>query len=338
MSIKNVSVQPQLSQKERTELMLKLCEVVRRTGQFVIGMNPSDVHYTQEEAGHQYSTADSQAAIMFRSYLADVVGTFPGSVIEEFELGRTSSDKVPIFPLCVFDAIEGSMSATRGLAARIKRPLCAGVSALVLEQARLYSIAASAFYDFMTGSVFSSIRVEAGSFLAFQDGQLIRAETFWHSAQNSTFRPMAVAPCYSHDNVEEQAHIKRALLSAGFRVTEGCESSAQDLLNILSNRAEAYVDLRALFPGGKEQRDEVLKPCDVGGLLPVMDAVGYKITDAFGKNWQNHIIWDPLSLVLSTPALHLNILKTLVQQLPYLSGDVDDQSTVKYRPTPEKMA
>ncbi len=130
----------------------------------------------------------------------------------------------------------------------------------------------------------------------------------------------AIVPGYSHSNVEARAQTERALLETGIRTTGGSRSSAQDMIDIICNQAEAYVDLRALFSGSSDTRDAVLHPWDVGGLLPVLDGLGFMITDAYGQSWQGCQFSDSLALVVTRPPLGERILNA-ISHLPFVSKD-----------------
>lgn len=297
-------------QNERVQLMLSLTRVVRATGEHVLDMGPEQIFDTVEVARHQFSTVDAAAGNALRAAMVKDLHDFPGTVLEESEIPRMLSDPARLrYPLIICDAVEGATNAKRGLAARIRRPILAGTLAMVIESERLTTIAASAFYDFATQKVFASVRTEQGAFLGFHDDHIIPVENVRTARGDS--HVYAIVPGYSHGNIQERAAVESALLSIGIESAGGTRSSAQDLLQLLGNQADAYVDLRAIFPGSTESRDEVLHSWDVGGLLPVLDAAGFTITDAFGRGWQELRFADRLSLVVSRPEHHVHIREAL---------------------------
>lgn len=308
-----------MNQEERVTAMLRLAEVVRLTGAGVQNMPRAEIFDTVEVARHQFSTVDAAGANLFRATVEQVYGGFRGTILEESEIPRillAPSPQQLTYPLLVCDAVEGSTNAKRGLAASIRLPIRAGTSALILEGENLSTIAASAFYDFASKQVFSSVRAERGSFLAFIDGHLLLPEMIHNTRGDS--HAYAAVPGYSHGNIQMRAQLELALLEKGVQSTGGSRSSAQDLVDLLGNQNDAYVDLRALFPGGENSRDEVLHTWDVGGLLPVLHAAGFIITDPYGLHWQQLEFGKPLALIVARPTLYQTILAS-VKTLPCLS-------------------
>lgn len=323
-----------LSQTERTQYMLQLSKVVQETGEHVLHIDREKIFDTVEVARHQFSTVDAEASSKLRAVLERELTAFPGTVLEESEIPRALLEAGRLtYPLLLCDAVEGSTNAKRGLAAYLRRPILAGTLAMIVESEELCMIAASAFYDFASQKVFASVRTETGCFLAFIDGQIVAQMHVVETKGDS--HAYAIAPGYSHANVEARATVERALLSAGIESAGGSRSSAQDLVNLLCNQADAYVDLRALFPGSTESRDEVLHTWDVGGLLPILDSVGFRITDATGQlSWQRLRIWDRLAIVVARPMLQSRILEAL-RALPFVAALLapQEQNIVPY-PTP----
>lgn len=324
-----------LSQPERLQCMLNLAEVVRQTGEFVLQLDRNSIFDTVQVRRHQFSTVDSEAGRKMRAAIAETMDSLLGTVLEESEITAQLIESGHLaYPLLVGDAVEGSTNAKRGLAAYIRRPILSGTSAMVLEDPRLASVIASAFFDFASRSVFSSVRTEAGSFLAFLDNRIIPpSETLTTRGDSQIY---AAVPGYSHGNVEARAAIERALLDGGIYTTGGTRSSAQDLLDMIGNQIDAYVDLRALFPGLTDSRDEVLHPWDVGGLLPVLDGLGFMITDVTGRNWQDFRFGDQLAIIVTRPALGQRILET-IRQLPFVAPQPADQPIISFSRPPAQL-
>ncbi len=319
-----------LSQTERTEYMLKLSRVVKETGEHVLHIDRAKIFDTVEVARHQFSTVDAEASSKLRAALDRELGIFPGTVLEESDTPRARLEPNQLkYPLLLCDALEGSTNAKRGLAAYLRRPILAGTLAMILESEELCMVAASAFYDFASRKVLASFRTETGCFVAFIDERIVTQECIVETKGDS--HTYAIIPGYSHANVEARAAVESALLEVGIESAGGSRSSAQDLVNLLCNQADAYVDLRALFPGSTESRDEVLHTWDVGGLLPVLDSVGFRITDVTGQSWQKLHIWDRLAIVVSRPALQSRILDAL-HSLPFVASlfPSENQNTINY--------
>lgn len=321
-----------LSQTERVNYMLQLSNIARETGEHVLSIAPEKIFDTVEVARHQFSTVDAEASSKLRTILERDARTFPGSVIEESDIPRALLDLKQLkYPLLLCDAVEGSTNAKRGLTAYIKRPIQAGTLAMIVESEELCTIAASAFYDFASKQVFSSVRTEAGCFVSFIDGRIISPSSVLERRGDS--HSYAIVPGYSHANIEARLLIERALINIGIESSGGSRSSAQDLLNLLTNQADAYVDLRALFPGSTESRDEALHVWDVGGLLPILDSVGFRITDTNQQSWQKLRIWDKLAIIAARPSLMLSITDAL-SSLPFINSAPDEKRSVISYPTP----
>lgn len=322
-----------LSQTDRISYMLELSKVVRETGEHVLSIAREKIFDTVEVARHQFSTVDAEASSKLRAILERDLRMFPGSIVEESDIPRAMLELKQLrYPLLLCDAVEGSTNAKRGLATHIRRPIQAGTLAMIVESEELCMIAASAFYDFASKQVFSSVRTESGCFLSFIEGQIISPKCSLETQGDS--HSYAIVPGYSHANVEARASVEQALIAIGIENAGGSRSSAQDLVNLLTNQADAYVDLRALFPGRTESRDEALHTWDIGGLLPILDSVGFRITDVLGKSWQRLRIWDRLAIVAARPALQPGIIEAL-RTLPFVASmcQSEKQSIISY-PTP----
>ncbi len=319
-----------LSQTDRINYMMELSKVVKETGEHVLNIAREKIFDTVEVARHQFSTVDAEASSKLRAILERDLKTFPGSIVEESDIPRALLELKQLkYPLLLCDAVEGSTNAKRGLATRIRRPIQAGTLAMIVESEELCMIAASAFYDFASKQVFSSVRTESGCFLSFIDGQII--SPIWALETQGDSHSYAIVPGYSHANVEARALVEGVLMSVGIESAGGSRSSAQDLINLLTNQADAYVDLRSLFPGSTESRDETLHTWDVGGLLPILDSVGFRITDVLGQSWQRLRIWDRLAIVAARPALQPVIINAL-RSLPFVASICleDKQATIPY--------
>jgi len=316
-------------QSQRTEMMLDLCEVVKRTGSYVLGMPASTIIDTEEVGGHQFSTVDTRAGSALLECISAVMSGFVGDIVEEAEALRAASRGLN-FPILVGDAVEGSTNTKRGLTAAISRPILGGTSVMVLENRELSSIVACAVYDFASRQVYSAVRAEPGSFLPFLDGKLIPQQEVRETRGDS--QKYVVVPGYSHGNIKARCQVEEAIQAIGAWPTGGCRSSLQDLLNMLCNQIDGYVDLRALFPGGTHGRDEVLHPWDVGGILPVLDGLGFTITDENGVGWQKHCFGDPLTLIAARPSLAQRVLEA-VRELPFVNLAADEAAKTFPMPT-----
>lgn len=315
-----------LSQAERVQIMKALGSIVQKTGEYVLSTKPEMIIDTVEARGHQFSTIDAQAGTFLHSLADSLLKQFSCTFLEESQAQRSIDQTNISYPVLIFDAIEGSTNAKRGLTGLNGRPILAGTSAMFLESEALASIAGSAFYDYASRTVYTSVRTGTGEFMAFiGDCQLLTQEEVLQMRGDSQY--YAVVPRYSHDNIQQHAQLEEALNRAGIRTTGGTRSSAQDLLDLLHNEADAYVDLRSLFAGNTNSRDENLHPWDVGGLLPLMDAVGFHVTDAHGQDWQKIPFHQSLALVVTRPILFPKIMEA-ISSLPFACPRVPEDHNV----------
>lgn len=320
---------PLLNQKQRVDLMFALCGAVRRTGEHIRKMPRRNIFDTVVVAQHQFSTVDAEGSNVLRAELDALARSGGGMILEESDSLQVLGDMAKVsYPLYICDALEGSVNAKRGLASALRRPIHAGTSVMVLEGSSLSSIAASAFYDLASDVVFSSVRGERASFLPFVDGQLMHEELVTgHDSQQ-----YVVVPGYSNSNVDARADIEKRLQQAGFSTTGGSRSSAQDLIDMIGNSVDAYVDLRALFSQGMERRDEVLHSWDVGGILPVLSGLGASIISVEEdnyKDWQERSFSERLALIVAWPDRIGTILDCL-QSLPFISRGDESATTIPY--------
>lgn len=313
-------------QAQRVSFMHDLCEVVRETGEQVLKLGPNEMHDIVVVDRHSFSNVDSVASSVQRGCIEKTLRGFTGTVMEECDIARLLTAKQPIsYPLLICDAVEGSTNTKRGLATHVRRPILGGTSIVMLESERMATVIASAFYDFASGYVFSSVRGESGSFISFIDGKIILSQGNITECRGDS-QAYAVVAGYSNDNVDRVAEIMKALLAEGIRWDGGTRSSAQDLLNILCNEVDAYIDLRAVFSDQTKSADEVLHFWDVGGLLPLLDGLGFFIVDHKGTSWQDYVLGEKLTLIVSRSSLKDRIMH-VISQLSFLA-ESDKESPV----------
>jgi fructose-1,6-bisphosphatase/inositol monophosphatase family enzyme len=307
--------------------MRRLVRIVRQTGEAVLQLGPHAVFDTVAVGHHYFSTVDSEASRLLRAAVAAIMKDMPITIVEEAEITqRTSSEPREFnYPLLVGDAVEGSTNGKRGLTAMIQRPIRAGTSTMILENEQLSSIVASAFFDFASKQVFSAVRGERGSFIPFINEKVMSATDVVTTCGDSQF--YAAVPGYSHSNIEARAQVERVLHNAHIYTTGGSRSSAQDLLDIAGNQIDAYVDLRACFPGTTDRCDAVLHPWDVGGLLPFLDGLGLLVVDPFNRSWQEYSFSDRLALIVARPDIGSSILEA-IHRLPFVTDQPMTQDVI----------
>jgi|GEM_PF-2629536 fructose-1,6-bisphosphatase/inositol monophosphatase family enzyme len=315
-----------MTQEDRTECMMKLCEVATKTGQAMLDDPPVRITDTVQKDGHQFSTVDDAAKSKMRQNAQAYLSGYYEQILEESDItvGKIDDNSV-IYRLLVADAVEGSTNAKRGLGNIGKRPILAGTSLMLLEGPKMSSIAATAFFDWSTGHCYSSVRGEPGSFIAFMDGQLMTPSSIPKKTCDSQI--YVAVPGYSHTNITQRAMVETALLENGIRAVGGTRSSAQDLLDLLWGQTEAYVDLRPAFSQSTSNRDEVLRAWDVGALLPLLEALGFIVSDNKQTSWQENRFSDSLVLIAARTADLWQQILEIINGLPFLQDQSDGSAT-----------
>ncbi len=90
------------------------------------------------------------------------------------------------------------------------------------------------------------------------------------------------------------------------KIYDGSRSSSVDVLNIIKNQFDAYVDPRALF----EDSGAMLYPYDIAGCLPIALGCGLEVFDNYGNpiSSRGNI---PLTLVVARKGMKEIIVKAI---------------------------
>lgn len=322
--------QKMMSPTDRLNCMAALCEAVTETGKNILRMEPGEISDTVQQSGHQFSTLDDAGKILLRQAVQKHLGDVCAGFIEESDIKLGDSDNSQGYPVAIGDAVEGSTNAKRGLssvlAQHTKRPIFAGTSVMLLEEKKMSSIIATAFFDWLSGNTFSSVRTEPGYFQAFINGNIVYPRDAAAKPRDS--QQYAIVPGYSHSNILERAQTEESLLAAGIRSDGGTRSSAQDMLQVFCGQVDAYVDLRRIFSQRSENRDEVLRAWDVGALLPFLDALGFSLTDEHAVSWQEKCFGDSLTLVVARDQELWKKINEAISHLGFMQADSAKDSSI----------
>jgi fructose-1,6-bisphosphatase/inositol monophosphatase family enzyme len=208
------------------------------------------------------------------------------------------------------DEIDGTTNTKRTKASLLGHNPRAAVSIALCEDESMGSIIVGVVYDMHNKNTFSGLRID-GSYMAFCDRVLLDPEGFKEKKGDSSTRIMVVG--YSNRERMKKAEIEQAILDADktkkdFRIYGGSRSSTIDILNILRNQYDAYIDPRALWPGS----GAMLYPYDVAGVIPIAYGCGLEISDVFGKPIEMHNGKnEPLSLIVARKGLKDRFMETL---------------------------
>lgn len=320
-----------ITQEERVNYMFRLTEMSQAIYRHIMSMKPDEVNFTTEVAGHLFSTVDSQADIVLRG-LTQISLPSIGHVYEESELPKKIQEGGVEFPALIADVVEGSFNATRSLR-RIHRDLGqvsiqSGTALMLLEGEALGSTVATAYYDWHAQLPYSCFRGETGSFIAVANGQIIDVQAFQNERQNDHW--CAIVPSYSNRAVAERIELESKLWEVGIRPLGGTQSSAQDLLHVLFGEADAYVDIRALFPPS-DYRDECLRAWDVGAILPILDGCGIKISTPEDQNWQGNRFFDKMSLIVARQLTVWHKIREVIGNLSFVTSRNEGEATLSMK-------
>ena len=304
----------------KQQYMFALEQVVREVGIQVLAFN-GRVHDTQHIRGHEESSIDSlayQLAIgAFQRHFAES-GTDKFKYLFELrELQDESPSSDGKYLVLRIDEIDGTTNTKRALGSPIRHKPSAAVTIALCEDESMGSIVVGALYDMLHDVTFSGIHVE-GHYFAFADRRLLNPSDFEQKQGDSSTRIMVVG--YSNKERTKKAEIEAAILAADrtgkdYRIYDGCRSSTIDVLNILRNQFDAYVDARALWP----KSGAMLYPYDIAGVIPVALGCGLVVTDAYGRPIDTYSAKNvPLSVIIARKELHPRLVEAIRSALPPL--------------------
>lgn len=296
--------------EEREECRRKLEKVVRAVGETILSYKGS-VHDVDDstEHGHETSTLDEVAREAMVKCLA---GEFPDRDLTlQFELhpwevkSKTPSGKPKLH--FVIDEIDGTTNAKRWAAsARGYRPqsaVCiAGCTGLSLE-----SLEVAAIFTLDEGELYSGVKIakDFGRFAAYRNGEPLVIPPLKQGDKSN--RLLVVG--YTSTVRGRKARIEEALCSQDDCIVyDGCRSSTMDLISIIRNQYDAYLDPRAVFGPDTQTR---LETYDVAGVLPTVYACNVEVSDLYGHPLTEYDWEDPLPLLVARPEIYDRILGAL---------------------------
>lgn len=299
---------------QKRDLLFKIERVVRETGEEILAQRGTRIFDTTDYKGHESSTIDNFARERLQAALDRYLPELEGIV--RFELRPFTKTLIEHkehqeFVLIV-DEIDGTTNTKRCLSAALKyRPL-ALVSAAISTSKSLKDLIVSAVYTFDQGEVFSALSVDDDNFLAFCNNQVIQPSSIVATRSDSRRRILVIG--YSNSHRLEKGKVEQALYDKKLKVYDGCRASGMDIINLLRNATDAYIDLRHYWSTKDEQGQEkeaMLQVYDVAGVIPIAEGCGLKVTDAESKSWRKYNLDDTIPLVVARPDIHQLILDTI---------------------------
>lgn len=303
-----------LTVDQKRKYMLALETTVREVGEQILSQRGTGIADTHDYKGHESSTIDVYARERMQALLDRHIPDFEGII--RFELRPYTKTLIETQEhrhlVLIIDEIDGTTNTKRCLAANLEyRPL-AIVSVALSTSESLKDLVAGVVYALDQGDVFSAFRVEGTNFLAFHNRLLIDPEAIVQTRGDSRKRVLVIG--YSNSYRLKKGELEQALYDQKVKVYEGCRASGMDIINMLRNYADAYIDLRHYWSTKDDQGEEkeaMLEVYDIAGVIPIAEGCGLIVTDAEGKSWEGYSLEDTMPLVVARPDIHSLILETI---------------------------
>jgi len=299
---------------KKRRFLFALEKIARETGQKVLCCKKMEISDTHEYKGHESSTVDAYAREKMQSAIDTYLPDFEGII--RFELRPFSrsflekkDQKQPM--VLIIDEIDGTTNTKRCLAANLDYRPVAGVSIALSLSELLKDLVVGVFYTLDSGETFSSFRMEK-EFLSFRNNVLMDPSEIAQRRGDSKKRILVVG--YSNSHRKKKGEVEQALFDDKFTVYDGCRASSMDIINIIRNAYDAYIDLRTYWSTRNEKGEEkeaMLQVYDVAGVIPVVEGCGLVATDALGEPWERYGLDDSIPLVIARPDIHSDILRVI---------------------------
>jgi fructose-1,6-bisphosphatase/inositol monophosphatase family enzyme len=315
-----MSKEKNLSFSEKRTFLSALEKIVKEAGEQILTQRGTEIGDTHDFKGHESSVIDAFAREKIYAAIERHLHHFEGIIRTELlpfirTLIEVSEHNQLVL---IIDEIEGTTNTKRCLTANLEyRPLAAVSVALSLSES-LKDLVVGAVYTLDRGEVFSAFRVDENDFLAFHNHRRIDPEEVIHIRGDSKKRVLVIG--YSNSHRLEKGELEQVLYDQEMKTYEGCRASGMDIVNLLRNHSDAYIDLRHYWSTKDSQNQEkeaMLQIYDIAGIVPIAEGCGLKVTDAEGKSWKDYNLDDTIPLIVSRPAVHqeiINAIKPLVEK------------------------
>ena len=154
--------------------------------------------------------------------------------------------------------------------------------------------------------------------MSFRDGCRIDPESVCETRGDSRIRVYVIG--YSNSHRLKKGELEQAIWDAGLKPYEGCRASGIDVINIIRNQADAYIDVRRCWSTLDEngvEKEAQLQCYDIAGVLPIALGCGLDVTDPTSGSWKRFGLMDAMPLIVSRPSVTkqlLGIVSPLAQQ------------------------
>ncbi|MBU4331626.1 hypothetical protein KKD19_06075 [Patescibacteria group bacterium] len=303
-----------LSFGQKRDLLFALEKVVKEAGEEILTQRGTEVFDTADYKGHESSNIDIFARERVQAALDRHLPQLEGIVrfeLRPFRKILIEAEKHQRFVL-IIDEIEGTTNTKRCLAAALEYRPTGLVSLALSTSESLKHLVLGTVYTFDQGEVFSALCVVDDNFLAFCNSQVIQPSSVVSTRGDSRKRILVIG--YSNSHRLKKGGVEQALYDKKLKVYDGCRASGMDIINLLRNATDAYVDLRHYWStkdGHGQEKEAMLQVYDIAGVIPIAEACGMKVTDAKGKSWREYNLEDTIPLVIARPDIHQLILDTI---------------------------
>ena len=309
---KEPKVRRRRNQPELQRLLPALEKVVTQVGRRVLAYKGPIPVDTDVVRGHEESSIDNYARQAMQEALDQHLPNVHGIV--RFELrpySKTLLDSTGTFRYAlIIDEIEGTTNTKRCLASGMQYQPQAGVSLAVSLSESLEDLVASSFYAMHSDSTYSAIATSEDAFMSFRDGCRIDPESVCETKGDSRTRVFVIG--YSNSHRLKKGELEQAIWDAGLKPYEGCRASGIDVINIIRNQADAYIDIRrcwsTLDDSGVEKEAQ-LQCYDIAGVLPIALGCGLDVSDPTGGSWKRFGLMDAMPLIVSRPSVTKRLLE-----------------------------
>lgn len=303
-----------LTFEQKRDLLFSLGKAVKETGEEILKQRGVNIFDTSDYKGHESSSIDAFARERMQAALDRHVPEVEGIV--RFELRPFAKTLIETEKhnnlVLIIDEIEGTTNTKRCLASFLDYRPPALISLGLSTSEKLKDLVIGVVYTLDQGEVFSAICVADNNFLSFRNLKIIEPSSVIITKGDSKKRILVVG--YSNSHRTKKGELEQVLYNKKLKVYDGCRASGMDIINMIRNSNDAYVDLRSLWSTKDERGNEkeaMLQVYDIAGTIPIAEGCGMIVTDAEGNSWREYSLEDTISLVVARPEIHQLILDTI---------------------------
>jgi len=309
-----------LTERDIQTHLFSLEKIVKEVGETLLKTELKEIADTQTYKGHESSTLDEVARELMQNSIDRYLPFFQGIIRCELRpFKKTYLESPKEERLClIIDELDGTTNSKRAFSGAIRAKPVASISMALSTSQNIGDIVVGAVFTLDTSDVFSSMKIGRGVFLSFHNGKILDPQKLIHTKGDSKKR-LCVAG-YSNSHRKEKAQLEEALWAKGFRPYEGCRASSMDIINIIRNGFDAYIDMRHFWSTKDEYGDEkesMLQAYDMAGVLPTALGCGLAVTDGLGDSLSKYTLHDTIPLVIArTDILEaiLSAIKPLISE------------------------